>query len=144
MVYGLLSRGDSMPGMFAYDARTRRTRILEAPADWLEEEGASFAPDGAHFAYLGGNDTGGGVYAAVAALPGGARVLRGPAVAVRETDAGLATMRWLDADRFEVTIDLSTYTGGAYRARGSLAARRIDGDTVPSPWAEHQRTEAPE
>lgn len=54
-------------------------------------------------------------------------------MAARATDADVATMRWLDADRFEITIDLDADLGRAYRVQGSLATRKVSGDTIPRP-----------
>lgn len=135
VVYGISSEVDDKPRLFAYDARTRRTRILAPPANWSAHEGVSFAPGAGYVAYLGRSD--GSTYAAVAKLPGGELVLRGAGVAARATDAGVATMRWLDADRFEITIDLDVDPGRAYRVQGSLSARTVSGDTVPRRAGEH-------
>ncbi|HEX8209975.1 MAG TPA: hypothetical protein VF584_07295 [Longimicrobium sp.] len=143
VVYGISSHADDPPRLFAYDARTRGTRILAPPANWIAHEGVSFAPGAGHVAYLGRDSTDGSTYAAVAKLPSGDLVLRGAGVAARATDAGVATMRWLDADRFQITIDLDADLGRAYRVQGSLAARGISGDTIPRPPGEHTGTTAP-
>jgi hypothetical protein len=137
VVYGISADVDDPPVLFAYDARTRRTRILKPPADLSPHEGVSFAPGAEHFAYLGSDSANGATYPAVAKLPSGELVLRGAGVAARATDAGVATMRWLDADRFEITIDLENDPARAYRVQGSVAGRRLSGDTVPRQLGEH-------
>jgi hypothetical protein len=57
-------------------------------------------------------------------------VLRGPGVRMLETDAGVDSITWLDADRFEMRIDRSQAVGGALRLRGTVRPPRLDVDTV--------------
>jgi hypothetical protein len=57
-------------------------------------------------------------------------VLRGPAVPMLETDAGVDSVAWLDADRFELRIDMSQTVGGTLRLRGTVRPPRLAVDTV--------------
>lgn len=131
VVYGVRAEQELFPGLFAYHARTRRVRLLEPPPGWIEHEVAVLAPDARHVAYLGRDDADHTTYLAVAAVPGGTVVYRGPGVAALETDAGVGQIQWMGPDRFEATIDLSLETGGTHRVRGSIAPVRAEVDTLP-------------
>ena len=54
----------------------------------------------------------------------------GPPATMLETDAGVDTIGWLDADRFEIRIDLTYQVGGTQRLRGTLGPLRVVVDTL--------------
>jgi hypothetical protein len=127
VVYGIRADEERAAGLFAYDPRDGRLRLLPTPTDWWESATPRIAPDGRHVAYLAQKGDGHG-YAAVAALPSGEIVYRAPAVAMLETDAGIDEIHWPDNEHFEVRIALSFAVGGTLRVRGSVrpAAARVD------------------
>lgn len=127
VVYGIRAEEEQAAGLFAYDATTRRVRALPLPAGWWAATSPRLAPDGRHVAYLA-QDAGGASHAAIAALPGGESIYRGPSVVVLETDTGVDEIRWLDARRIEIAIHLSVAVGGVQRVRGTVAplALRVD------------------
>lgn len=138
VVYGLRREEDRHVGLFAFDARTRRTRPLPAPPDWVAFAVPRLAPDGRHLAYLAQDSAGRG-HGTVVSVPDGARVYRGPAATMLETDAGVDAIDWPAADRFEIRIDLTYQVGGTQRIRGRIAppATAVDVvvDTVRPPRA---------
>jgi hypothetical protein len=131
-VVGLLAEENQVTGVFVYHAATGAVRRIPAPADWIPFAHPKLAPDGAHVAYLAQDrrDTTGLGYGVVAAVPSMRVVLRGPGVRMLETDAGVDTIEWLDADRFEMRIDRSYTLGGAVRLRGTVRPPRLVVDTV--------------
>ena len=68
--------------------------------------------------------------AAIAALPSGQVVYRGPRVVLLETGAGVDEIRWLDARRVEILIHLSAATGGVQRVRGAVVPLALQVDTL--------------
>ncbi len=129
VVYWVHAEEGQFPGPFAYDARTRRTRLLLVPSRRIANEIATLAPDGRHVAYLASDGARRTVYAVVATLP--QVVLRGPRLAPAGTDAGFGIFRWLDSNSFEATISLDLRR--EFRLRASLSPRWLRGDTVPRP-----------
>jgi hypothetical protein len=83
-------------------------------------------------AYVGRDprDTVSRAYGVVAAVPSMREVLRGPATPPLETDAGVDSIAWLDADRIEIRIDRTYLLGGALRLRGTVRPPRLLVDTV--------------
>jgi hypothetical protein len=68
-------------------------------------------------------DSAGRGYGAIAAWPSGRVIHRGQPVRMLETDAGVDAVRWLDANRFEIRIDMSySVGGGTQRTRGAVSA----------------------
>ncbi|MGZ8412722.1 MAG: hypothetical protein ACXW05_08315 [Gemmatirosa sp.] len=128
VVYGVRAEEDQAVGLFAYEAATRRVRALPVPAGWWAATSPQLAPDGRHVAYLA-QEAGGESYAAIAALPSGQVIYRGPRAVLLETGAGVDEIRWLDARRVEILIDLSAATGGVQRVRGAVAPLALQVDT---------------
>lgn len=135
-VYGIRAREELAIGLFAYDVAARRVRALPTPEGWWEPTVPRLAPDGRHVAYLahGTDGTDGTAHAAVAALPGGQVVYRGPRAVVRETGAGVDEITWSTPREFEMRVYLGGATGGVQRVRGSVAPLAIRVDTLPEPW----------
>ena len=129
VVHGIRAEENLFVELFTYDARTRRTRTFPAPADWVPHAVPKLAPDGRHVAYLAQDAKGQG-YGAVATVPDGRVVYRGPAATMLETDAGVDAITWADADRFEIRIDLTYQVGGTQRLRGTLQPLRVVVDTL--------------
>ncbi len=73
-------------------------------------------------------------HAAVAALPGGEVVYRGPRAVLRETGAGVDDITWSTPRELEVRVYLGGATSGIQRVRGSVAPLAIEVDTLPVPW----------
>ncbi len=128
-VHGIRAEENLFVELFTYDARTRRTRTFPAPAEWVPHAVPKLAPDGRHVAYLAQDARGRG-YGAVATVPDGRVIYRGPPATMLETDAGVDAVAWTDADRFEIRIDLTHRVGGTQRLRGSLRPLRVVVDTV--------------
>lgn len=129
-VYGIRAREELAPGLFAYDPATRRVRALPTPEGWWESTAPRLAPDGRHVAYLAHGTDGTG-HAAVAALPGGQVVYRGPRAVLRETGAGVDEITWPTPRRFEIRVYLGGAAGGVQRVRGSVAPLAVRVDTLP-------------
>ena len=129
VVHGIRAEENQFVELFTYDARTRRTRTFPVPADWVPHAVPKLAPDGRHVAYLAQDAQGQG-YGAVATVPDGRVVYRGPPATMLETDAGVDAISWTDADRFEIRIDLSYQVGGTQRLRGTLRPLRVAVDTL--------------
>ena len=129
VVHGLRAEDERVLGPFAYDVRARRVRLLPTPPDWVPHAAPQLAPDGRHVAYLAQAPSGAG-YAAIARVPDGGVVLRGPAATMRETDAGVDAIAWTDPLHVEVRIDLSAVTGGTQRVRGTVTPPTLVVDTV--------------
>ena len=133
VVYGIRAEENLVAGLFAFDVRTRRTRRLPPPPDWVPHAVPRLSPDGRHLAYLAQDSAGRG-YGVVATVPEGRVVHRGPPATMLETDAGVDAIAWDGPTRFEIRIDLSYRTGGTQRARGSLAPMTVVVDTLrPAP-----------
>jgi hypothetical protein len=131
-VYGIRAQEERAVGLFAYDVATRRVRTLPTPEGWWPSTVPRLAPDGRHVAYLAGAADGTG-HAAVAALPSGRVIYRGPGAVLLETDAGVDEIAWPTAERFEVRVYLGGTTDGVQRVRGSVAPLAVQVDTVPVP-----------
>ncbi|GLC25908.1 hypothetical protein [Roseisolibacter agri] len=129
VVHGIRAEENLFVELFTYDARTRRTRTFPTPADWVPHAVPKLAPDGRHVAYLAQDAQGQG-HGAVATVPDGRVVYRGPPATMLETDAGVDAITWTDADRFEIRIDLTYQVGGTQRLRGTLRPLRVDVDTL--------------
>ncbi len=133
LVLGIRAEENLVVGLYAYDVRTRRTRRLPAPPDWVPHAVPELAPDGRHVAYLAQSPTGAG-HGVVATVPDGRVIYRGPPATMLETDAGVDGIRWEAADRFEIRLDLTYQVGGTQRLRGTLSPLRVVVDTVrPAP-----------
>jgi hypothetical protein len=132
-VYGIRAREELAVGLFAYDVAARRVRALPTPEGWWESTVPRLAPDGRHVAYLAfGTD--GTAHAAVAALPGGQVVYRGPRAVLLETGAQVDEITWLSPREFEIRVYLGGAAGGIQRVRGSVAPLAIRVDTLPDSW----------
>lgn len=132
LVVGVAAEEDRVAGLFVHDVRAGRTRRVALPAGLVPHGRPAVAPDGRHVAYLAQTPEGMG-YGAVATVPEGRVVLRGPPAPMLETDAGVDGVAWHDAARFEIRIDLSYRVGGTQRLRGSVVPPRLDVDTLPAP-----------
>jgi hypothetical protein len=132
-VYGIRAREELAVGLFAYDVAARRVRTLPTPEGWWESTVPRLAPDGRHVAYLAHGTDGTG-HAAVAALPGGQVVYRGPSAVLLETGAQVDEITWLSPREFEIRVYLGGATGGVQRVRGSVAPLAIRVDTLPDSW----------
>jgi hypothetical protein len=132
-VYGIRAQEELAGGLFAYDVAARRVRTLPTPEGWWESTAPRLAPDGRHVAYLAYGTDGTG-HAAVAALPGGQVVYRGPRAVLLETGAGVDDIRWLTPREFEILVYLGGATGGIQRVRGSVAPLMVEVDTLPEAW----------
>jgi hypothetical protein len=130
VVHGIRAEESRVVGLFAHDVRTGRTRLLPPQPEWVSHAVPRIAPDGRHVAYLAQAATGIG-YGAVATLPDGRVIYRGPPAELLETDAGVDTIEWLDAGRFVMLFDMSYRVGGTQRLRGTVDPLRVDVDTVP-------------
>lgn len=129
VVYGIRAEESLVVGLFAHDVREGRTRILPPLPEWVSHAVPRIAPDGRHVAYLAQSGTGAG-YGAVATLPEGRVIYRGPPAQLLETDAGVEAIEWVDARRFEMLVDMSYLVGGVQRLRGTVDPLRVDVDTV--------------
>lgn len=132
-VYGIRAQDELALGLFAYDVATRRVRTLPTPEGWWESTVPRLAPDGRHVAYLAHGTDGTG-HAAVAALPGGQVVYRGPRAVLQETGGGVDEITWSTPRRFEIRVYMGGATGGIQRVRGSVAPFAVQVDTLPEPW----------
>ncbi|MGZ8377181.1 MAG: hypothetical protein ACXW61_04730 [Gemmatirosa sp.] len=133
VVVGVQARENLVEGLYAHDVRTRQTRMLPAPPDWVPHAVPELSPDGRHLAYLTQAPTGEG-HGVVATVPAGRVVYRGPPATMLETDAGVDAVRWEDAGRFAIRIDLTYRVGGTQRLRGTVAPLHVVVDTVrPTP-----------
>ena len=122
VVYGLVYDQQAVTAGFAYDVRTQTAQRLTLPHQLFPYSEPGLSPDGRHLAYLAMDSSGRG-YGAVAAWPSGEVVYRGQPVKMLETDAGVDAVQWLDANRFEIRIDLShSVGGGTQRVRGAVNA----------------------
>ncbi|HYW32445.1 MAG TPA: hypothetical protein VE869_13115 [Gemmatimonas sp.] len=129
VIYGLRAIEEQVVGLFLYEAATRQVRALPVPKGWWPATSPRLAPDGRHVAFLA-QDANGESYAAIAELPGGKVIYRGPRATLLETDTGVDDIRWIDANRVEIMIDLSVATGGVQRVRGTVAPLALQVDTV--------------
>jgi hypothetical protein len=133
VVYGIRAGENLVVGLFAHDVRTGRTRRLPAPPDWIPFAVPRLSPDGRHLAYLAQSPTGQGS-GVVATVPDGRVIYRGPPATLLETDASIDAVRWEDANRFEIRVDLTYQVGGTQRLRGTVDPLRVVVDTVrPAP-----------
>lgn len=132
-VYGIQARDELAVGLFAYDVAARRIRALPTPERWWESTSPRLAPDGRHVAYLGYGTDGTG-HAAVAALPDGRVIYRGPSAVLLETGAGVDVIRWITPAEFDIRVYMGGATGGIQRVRGSVAPLRVRVDTLPDDW----------
>jgi hypothetical protein len=129
-VLGFAWAKDDITHAFRYDLATRRVQSLPLPRDFSPAFSApAISPTGDYVAYVlvPGNSTAAG---AVRRWPAGPEVVRSGFVAVPATDVALERARWLDGDRFEIYIDLTTAAERWQRIRGSVATRVIRIDTV--------------
>jgi hypothetical protein len=94
----------------------------------------AISPDGKHIAYVGyGNDGNGGPRAAIRTWPEGELTAESPTVVhPTGTDFIVNAAKWIDADSFEVWIDLIRVApqDRYFRVRGSLATLSMKEDTV--------------
>jgi hypothetical protein len=122
VVYGLIYDQQAVTAGFAYDARASTVRRLTLPSELFPYAAPKLSPDGRHLAYLA-MDTAGRGYGAIAAWPSGGVIYRGQPVRMLETDASIDPASWLDANRFEIRIELSHFVGGGtQRIRGTVSA----------------------
>jgi hypothetical protein len=132
-VYGIRAQEELALGLFAYEVAARRIRALPTPEGWWEPTVPRLAPDGRHVAYLAYGTDGTG-HAAVAALPSGQVVYRGPSAVLLETGAGVDEITWSTPREFEMRVYMGGATGGFQRVWGSVAPLAIKVDTLFEPW----------
>jgi hypothetical protein len=129
LVVGVAAEEDRVAGLFVHDVRAGRTRRVALPPGLVPHGRPALSPDGRHLAYLAQTPEGMG-YGAVATVPAGRVILRGPPAPMLETDAGVDGVAWSDAARFEIRVDLSYRVGGTQRLRGTVAPPRLEVDTI--------------
>lgn len=125
-VLGFLFEGADLRSAFAWHP-SRALQLIPLPDDadrWFTTP--AFSPDGRYLAYVSyGEGYGRGVVREGAAGP---VVVRTDSVAVPATDAALSFARWLDAETFEIYLDVGET--GWHRFAGTVAAGVTRNDTV--------------
>jgi hypothetical protein len=129
ILYGIRAEQDDSPGLFTYSRSRRQLRMLPPLEGWQPFQEPEIAPDGAHVAFLAKDSTD-NYYGAVATLPAGKVMFRGPPMSPLETDTGIDEISWSDANHFEIDIAITYKVGGKQRIRGSLSPLKVTIDTM--------------
>lgn len=129
-VLGFVWEAADLREVFVYDPARRRTERMALPDDadrWFTTP--AFSPDGRYLAYVAyGEGFGRGM---VRRDTRGPVVVRTDSVPVPGTDAALSLAQWLDAETFEIYLDVGE--AGWHRFQGTVSAGVTRNDTVQHP-----------
>lgn len=131
-VLGFAWNGMDLRGAFVYEPAARRVERIALPEDADRAfTTPSFSPDGRFLAYVGYAAEGGSAWGLVREGTAGPVAVRTDAVAVPGMDSAFNFARWLDAETFEIYIDVGEE--GMHRWLGTVTGGVTRGDTVPHP-----------
>lgn len=131
-VLGFAWEGADLREAFAYDPASRRVERTALPEDADRSfTTPAFSPDGRHLAYVSYAEQGGWGRGIVRRDVRGPVVVRTDSVAVPGTDAAVSFAAWLDAETFEIYLDVGEE--GWHRFHGTLSAGVVRNDTVQAP-----------
>lgn len=128
-VLGFVWEEAALREAFVYDPASRRVERVALPEDadrWFTTP--AFSPDGRHLGYVSYLEGGGFARGMVRRDVRGPVVVRTDSVEVPATDAALSFVKWLDAETFEIYVDVSDTAW--HRFHGTVSGGVIRSDTV--------------
>jgi hypothetical protein len=131
-VLGLAWQGMDLREAFVYDPARRRLERVALPEDadrWFTTP--AFSPDGRYLAYVVYAEAGGFGRGMVRREVRGPVAVRTDSIPVPGTDAAVSFAKWLDAETFEIYLDVGET--GWHRFRGTVSAGVTANDTVAPP-----------
>lgn len=131
-VLGFAWDGMDLRDAFVYAPAARRLERIALPNDADRAfTTPAFSPDGRYLAYVSYPAEGGSARGLVRRDVRGPVVVRTDSVAVPGMDSAFNFARWLDAETFEIYIDVGEE--GMHRWLGTVSGGVTRGDTVPHP-----------